>query len=61
MKKATGEQQPVEYAVDCPNCGATSYSDVNKGWSNLDYGDGAPCGVLTCDECNEDFEMSINT
>jgi len=60
MKEAIGEQQSVEYQVDCPYCGETSYSDVcSEEWRKLEWGDGTPYGTLECSDCDKEFNISI--
>jgi len=59
MKKAIGFPV-ISYEVNCPYCSETSYSDIcHKDWDELEWGDGTPYGVLKCDECDNEFEVSI--
>lgn len=59
MKESIGDID-ISYYVDCPHCSETNYSDSGEEWGSLEYGDGLPHGVLKCDNCEEDFQMSIN-
>jgi len=50
----------ISYQVDCPNCSETTYSDIDhEQWSKLEYGDGYPHGTLKCNECGEEFYVTI--
>jgi len=60
MEKSVGTVN-ISYQVDCPYCGETNYSDVQRysGWEDLEYGDGLPHGILNCGDCKQDFEVEI--
>jgi len=60
MKQAVGIVQEISWQVDCPECGETSYSDIDPdGWGKLEYGDGHPYGELKCSSCLESFYVTI--
>lgn len=59
MKKAEGITI-VNYKVNCPYCGETSYRHIHKSkWERVEFGDGKPYGHVICKECGKTFEMHI--
>lgn len=57
METVKAEQQPITYQCECPECGATIYSDLHDDWDiheMVHYNQ-----EIECTDCPTTFRVSL--